>query len=284
MPITPLELLGLALLGIVAGTLGGLLGVGGSLLVVPALVLLFPFDGQPTDIHLAMSAAMLMNTCLGAMSAYRHRQNGTLQPEVIRWLVPAGMVGVILGVCWSNQFNDEWSKSLLKRIFGVFCLYVAAYNLRQFWRGFRASREATAELSSELSPQDVEFETAPLPTILVGFPAGLLGGLLGIGGGGIAVPFQQLILHVPLKNAIGNSALVVFTTSLIGASLKLATATLPPTHGMAAPFWLAAGLVPTSILGAYWGSYLTHVLPTHWVVAPFVVLMLLMGGQLLIVG
>jgi uncharacterized protein len=283
MPITPLEFLGLALLGLVAGTLGGLLGVGGSLLVIPALLLLFAFAGQPIDLHLAFAAAMVMNAFLGAMSAYRHWRVGTMQPEVIRWLVPAAVAGVVVGVLWSNAFEDDWSKSLLKRCFGVFALYVAGYNFRQFLKGYRQYGEEPAEVAFDPAP-DVEAVPSPLSTTLVGLPAGLLGGLLGIGGGGIAVPFQQLILHLPIKNAIGNSALVVFTSSLVGALLKLGTAKLPPDYGLAAPLWLATGLVPTAMLGAWWGSHLTHVLPPHWVVAPFVVVMLLMGGRMVIVG
>src|SRR5262245_44648999 len=285
MPITPLEYLGLAVLGFIAGTLGGLLGVGGSLLVVPSLLLLFPFDGQPTDVHLAFSAAMVMNACVGAMSAYRHWRAGTMQPVVTRWLVPAAIAGVIVGVLWSNRFETEASKNLLRRLFGLFCLYVAGYNSRQFLRSYRQVHEEPIEPAAGSAMNDLP---APPPLMLICYLAGLFGGLLGIGGGGVAVPFQQLFLRLPLKNAIGNSALVVFTSSLIGAVLKLITASeaglLPAGHGLAGPLWMAAGLVPTSMLGAYWGAFLTHVLPTHWVLAPFVVLMLLMGGRMVLGG
>jgi len=271
------EWLFLASLGLAAGTLGGLLGVGGSLLVIPVLLEFFPFQGARTDIHLAIAAAMVMNTSVGAMSAYRHRQAGTMQLEVIRWLVPAALAGVAVGVLWGNTFEDEDAKRLLRRIFGLFALYVAAYNMRQFIRGLRGvpirpTSGALEILDAEPPPP------AAGPVVLVGFPAGLLGGLLGIGGGGVAVPLQQLLLGLRLKNAIGNSSLVVFTTSLVGAVLKFATLEA----SRASALLLAAGLVPASMLGAYWGAQLTRRLPAHWVVAPFVVLMLAMGCKLVL--
>ena len=282
MPITPLDFLALSLLGLIAGTLGGLLGVGGALLVVPALVLFVPFDGRPTDIQLAIAAAMIMNTCVGAMSAYRHWRAGAIQPVATRWLVPAAMVGVVLGVKWGNTFVEPSAKLILQRLFGIFALYVAAYNFRKFLQWSKQHRQGMDTIAIPRLEDPPPLMATLL--VLVGFPAGLLGGLLGIGGGGVTVPFQQLFLRMPLKYAIGNSSLVVFTTSLVGATMKLATANewLAPGYGLADPWWLAAGLAPASVLGAYWGSHLTRVLPAHWVIAPFVVLMLGMGTRLLV--
>jgi uncharacterized membrane protein YfcA len=107
---------------------------------------------------------------------------------------------------------------------------------------------------------------------------GTIAGLLGIGGGAVAVPLQQTVLRLPLRNAIANASAVIACSAAVGATVKLATL---EQHGTAArPLdWsdgliLAACLAPTAFWGGRMGAGLTHVLPVRWVRLAFVGLMI----------
>ena len=95
---------------------------------------------------------------------------------------------------------------------------------------------------------------------IVGFPMGLTAGLLGIGGGAVCVPTQQVLLRIPLRRAIANSSATILCVASLGATYKNLTL---PEHGIAVTtsLWLALTLVPTAILGGYCGGKLTHVIP-----------------------
>ena len=106
-------------------------------------------------------------------------------------------------------------------------------------------------------------------------------GLLGIGGGAIAVPLAQMIMRLPIRNAIAASASVMAITAGIGAVLKLATLSQ---HG---ELWtngiiLALILAPTSILGGHIGAGLTHTLPTRVVRGVFALIMIAAAARLVL--
>ena len=102
---------------------------------------------------------------------------------------------------------------------------------------------------------------------------GFAAGLLGIGGGIIAVPLLQRMAHLPLRTAIATSSALMCLTATIGAARK--NFTLPeitdagPWDGVI----IAAVLAPTAILGGYVGAHLTHVLPLRLLRIVFVLLL-----------
>ena len=97
---------------------------------------------------------------------------------------------------------------------------------------------------------------------VVGFPAGLLAGLLGIGGGIWAVPSQNMGLGVRLRNAIANSAcMIVFVA--IGAAIVQSVAVERMSDLRAIDGWsLTLFLAPGALLGGWIGAGLTHRIPT----------------------
>ena len=101
---------------------------------------------------------------------------------------------------------------------------------------------------------------------------GLISGLLGVGGGTIAVPMQQQVCRVSMREAIGTSTAVILVTGLIGAIAKNLTL-VEATHGdrtVVDSLLLAASLAPGAIIGGLTGSHLAHRLPIFWVRLAFV--------------
>lgn len=271
------EVLVLAGIGSLAGTFGGLLGVGGSVIMIPAMLLLFgPRHGMEAQ-HLYMAAAMIVNIFVAAPSAYRHNKAGAMLPPILKIMIPAAILGSVTGVFISNIPAFSGAGSLwLSRIFGGFLLYVAGYN---FWRLLSKTS------MPEVTPRTAR-EISKLRIALIGLPVGLSGGLLGIGGGALAVPLQQIVLRIPLRRAIANSSLNVFFVSIFGATLKNYTLS-QHFYRPGEPFnviqslGIAAVLIPTAFAGGYIGGFLTHWLPRGWLRAAFICLMLYGGYRLL---
>lgn len=259
-------------IGLVMGLFGGMLGIGGSLIMIPAMV--FFYDENQ---HLYQSSAMICNFCVAIASLLAHRKANTLVPAVLWRMIPAAIVGILAGVAVSNiPFFAGRNSYLLARLFGTFLAYVAVYNT---WRMFRPPMP-------KVNDDDPSFYQTPFRKCIstaIGVATGLTAGLLGIGAGSIATPMQQFFLHLPLKRAMSNSASVIVGIAWIGAIYK--TATLPQ-HGIAISesLKIAALVVPTALLGGFWGGHLMHLLHRQLVRGIFIGVCVLGAWKLLTVA
>jgi uncharacterized membrane protein YfcA len=104
---------------------------------------------------------------------------------------------------------------------------------------------------------------------LVGTLTGFAAGLLGIGGGAVAVPAQQAILRLGLRSAIANSAAAVIFSTLLAAVCKNATLA-PAAPGTPGPWTYVLFLAPPAVVGALVGSYLTHRVGRTWLRLVFI--------------
>lgn len=268
-PFQPETLALIALIGLVAGTLGGLLGVGGSVITIPGLAILF---GTGENQHLYQAAAMTANLAVALPAARRHRKAGALRPSVLRWMLPATLIFIVVGVFASNLpvFSDGDGGLWLGRILAVFMVYVIAVNLRKL---FRSKEKKAADWAREP-------KTTPTRCGAVGVVMGFAAGLMGIGGGALAVPLQQTLVKLPFRNAIANSSFVMVFSAGIGAALKLSTLNQHyPTTPDTDPAWLTAiilalVLAPTAIIGATIGAKLTHTIRPRYVRIAFILMMI----------
>lgn len=226
-------------IGAVAGVLAGLLGVGGGLVIVPALVFVFHQQGLPADWvpHLALgtSLASIVFTSLSSCRAHHRAQN--VDWGVVRHISP----GIVLGTLCGSLLAAQLSPVFLKVFFVVFATLVSI------------------QMGFGLRP--------PARGALPGWPGmGLAGGVIGavsswvgIGGGSLSVPFLSWC-QVPLKRAIGTSSAIGLPIALAGAvGYVLAGWGKPglPAASLGLVYLPAlAGIVLTSVLcaplGAYW--------------------------------
>jgi len=264
-----MEPLGQAIVGFLAGLLGGLLGIGGSIIIIPALVVYLSHtaEGYGGDTqHLIQAAAMICNVFVAAPAVLAHYRAKALIKPVVVLLIPFGIVGIVLGVATSNSSAFARDNGVyLAMIYAGFLLYVAVYNT---WRLL-----SKVDFSQGFDPD----RRIPWPkTASVGLTMGFLGGMLGIGGGVVAVPMQQILLRMPLRRAVANSAATIMVVSTLGAVYKNATL---PTHGIAvwASVQLALALIPTAVLGSYLGGRMTHALPRTALRVIFLMFMILMA-------
>jgi len=215
------------LLGFGIGLSLGLLGGGGSILTVPALVYLV---GQSPQAAVTTSLAIVGgNSLLGA--AFHNRQ-GTLNWKVAGLFGGAGMLTAYAAAGLSKHFSPAG----LLVAFAILMLVVAALML------FRRNGQQEA--------------VTPRPwwvILLAGAGVGLLTGILGVGGGFLIVPALVMLVGLPMYQAVGTSLIIIAANSLAGLLGHLHQGMLD--LGITLVF-VAAGLV-----GTFVGSQLAHRLP-----------------------
>jgi uncharacterized membrane protein YfcA len=187
--------MGLALgFGVMIGLLLGAVGGGGSILTVPILVYVL---GQGVHEATATSLAIVGTTAL--IGAIVQSRAGRVDARTALTFGGAG-IGGAFGGTW---LNARVSGPAILLLFGVLMLFVA---LRM------AMRKRSAD-------------TSPVPTVAVGFHwpvlvsglvVGVMTGFFGVGGGFLIVPALVLILHMPMRLAVGTSLLVIAINSAAG--------------------------------------------------------------------
>lgn len=254
------------MIGVVMGLFGGLLGIGGSVVMIPAMVIFF--KGSQ---HLYQASAMICNFFVAISAVVVHRKEKVLVVDVIRWLVPAGIIGILAGVWLSNiDFFAGANSRNLTRAFGLFLVYLIAYSVFQFGKHDGGADGLDLSRSKRSKPL----------TLLSGLLTGLSGGLLGMGGGAVATPMQQLCLKMPLKRAISNSSALIASTALIGAFYKNITL---PEHGVSIldSVKIAAIVIPAAMVSSFFGGRLMYILPKNIVRVVFIGLLVLASYKML---
>ncbi len=239
--------------GLLAGLVGGMLGLGGSIIMIPAMTeLLGP------DQHLYQAAAMIVNVFVGVPAVYQHRRAKAIQPATVARLLPVALVSVMVGVGFSEArvFSND-GEVYLRGLFGVFLGAIAMHGLVRRVRQGRPEGRIGSDDPRDHSRQEVlTWRSA----FAIAGPAGFVGGLLGVGGGVLAVPLQRRFLGLPIRTAIANSSAIIVATSLVGAMVKN-YALITDRQGSLKSLALALILIPTAIIGSLVGSRLTHRVP-----------------------
>lgn len=263
----------LAAIGAMAGLLGGLLGIGGGIVMITAMTILLGDRFGPDSFHLYKLASITTTIALSVPAIMRHMQAKAVVPGLLRSIAPAAVVGVFVGV-WLSSFLVQSQTIYLRRGFGVFLECVVLFNLYQAYAGLHEERGAVSHC-----PLSGRWFTI---ASVVGFPMGLLGGFLGIGGGVWAVPSQRLGLGVRIRYAIANSASTILpvavTTSVVHAFAMSQRTDLE----LSKAYLLAAILAPTALAMAWVGAYLTHRVPVNTLRWGFQILLAIAGLRLIL--
>lgn len=217
------------LLGFGIGLSLGLLGGGGSILTVPALVYLV---GQSPQAAVTTSLAIVgANSALGA---YFHNLTGTTNWKVALIFGGAGMLSAYLAAGLSKQF----SPALLLVLFAVLMLLIAMLML----------------LNKEKADGGQASNQRGWPTYLAGgVGVGLLTGILGVGGGFLIVPALVMLVGLPMSQAVGTSLIIIAANSVAGLAGHLSMPGFDLT--------LTLTFVIAGLAGTFTGSILAHRIP-----------------------
>jgi uncharacterized protein len=253
------------LTGVASGVLAGLFGVGGGVVVVPALIFIFTRVGLGPDWipHLAVGTSLAAIVATGAASAYAHHRRGGVRWDLVGRLAPGIVVGAWAGAAVAGVLPDLW----LKRIFAVFLIYVGARLLVR---------------RTDESPRAMPGGAGIFAT---GAGIGALSALVGIGGGTLTVPFLHRV-GIDMRRAVATSAACGVPIAVAGALGFMVVGFGReglPAASTGFVYWPAVGAillasVPTAPLGAR----LAHALPVDLLKRVFAVLLLVLGVRLLL--
>ncbi|MEM9559764.1 MAG: sulfite exporter TauE/SafE family protein [Planctomycetota bacterium] len=234
-------------LGLFAGTVGGLAGVGGSMIMLPGLALLLGYEGpEAIRHHLFIGSAMLVNVVVAFSARARHKKEGAVDRSLVRLLLPSMAIAIVVGVLAGNAVDG----TVPKRALGVLLLCYTGYLI---WTTARRLPDHPDQPGTR----------SPGWVVATGGAAGFAGGFLGIGGGVIIVPALVLLARVPLRRAVAASVGVMWITAIIGSALKLLTlGQFGYTAADAA--WLALPMAMGAMVGAQIGAWMAHKLRLPW--------------------
>jgi uncharacterized membrane protein YfcA len=253
----------LLVLGCVSGFLAGLLGIGGGMLLVPALTFLASAQGFATDYVVKMAVATSLATILfTSLSSVRaHHRRGAVRWDVVRLLAPGIVIGSLLGA----QIARLLSTRMLALVFAVFVSYSAV----------QMFIDKKPKPSRQL-PQGAGMFGA-------GGVIGTLSSLVGAGGGFISVPFMAWC-NVPIHTAVATSSALGFPIALAGTvGYVLAGWNLQGAPGGSVGYLYLPALVLiafTSVLFAPVGAAAAHQLNVRQLKRAFAVLLFVLAAYM----
>ncbi|SDY77666.1 sulfite exporter TauE/SafE family protein [Nitrosomonas sp. Nm58] len=254
------------LLGGTIGFLAGLLGIGGGLVMVPALTFIFTAQDFPPEriLHLALGTTMATIVFTSLASLRMHHAHGAVNWWIVKYLSP----GIILGTLVGSTLAGSLSTQALGIIFVIFIYYAAT----QMWLKIRPT-------SSHVLPGKVGM-------IAVGSLIGALSSLVAIGGGLLTVPFLSMC-NVKLQYAIGTAAAVGFPIAVAGTLGYIINGMLQaqslPDSSLGYIYLPALGWIAiASMLTAPLGARVTHSMQSATLRKIFVILLYFLGTKMLL--
>jgi len=266
----------IAAISIAAGLLGSLVGVGGGIIVVPALTLLMGVDIR---VAIAASIVSVIATSSGAASGYVRQRLTNLRLAMLLEIATAA--GALCGAFLAALISGHW----LYLLFGAVLVYTA-------WSMSRPQPQAARSLPPDAWAdrlqlhssyfdkalnQEIAYRVSRTPWgLAVSYVAGVLSGMLGIGGGVLKVPVMNLAMGIPIKVCTATSNFMIGVTAATGAAVYFMRGDVQP--------FVTAPVAVGVLLGAKLGSRLLGHLHSHWIRNGFVVVLVISAIQMLLKG
>lgn len=227
--------------GVAAGVLAGLFGVGGGLIIVPALAVILPKLGTAPEVVMqsAIGTSLAVIGLTGISSTRSHHARGGVIWPIFWRLAPGIVIGSLIGAAIAHQVSSD----VLKKCVGIGALLISI------------------QMLVDAAPKPTRSAPGALGLGLVGSVIGALSALIGIGGGSLTVPYLSAC-NIDMRRAVGTSAACGMPIAWAGAAGFAFNG-----HGVAglAPWSLGyidlaafAGIAVTSVLTAPLGAKLAH--------------------------
>jgi uncharacterized membrane protein YfcA len=276
---TPILILTALIIALSSGFLGALLGLGGGVIMVPLLVLILNIP-----IHIVAGASIISVVATSSVSASVHVRDEITNMRLGMFLEMATTLGAITGA----SLMVGTSESILMVILGLSLLYAAGIMWYQMMNNGKSWRVKENDwLAKKLDLGSSYFDSAEnrtidygvgrtLPTFIISIIAGIISGLLGIGGGGIKVPAMNVVSRIPMKAAVATSNFMIGVTASASALVYIR-------NGFCDVF-VTAPVVLGTLIGSFIGANVA--LKVRGVVLKkiFILILLILGMRMLALG
>ncbi|MCW8901224.1 MAG: sulfite exporter TauE/SafE family protein [Gammaproteobacteria bacterium] len=252
-------------LGVIAGFVAGLLGVGGGLIIVPALILIFQsnhFD-HAVIVHMAIgtSLATIIFTSLSSIYAH-HVTHKAVRWDIVKKLTP----GIIVGALFGAIIADYISAKILQQFFGFFELFVAF------------------QMALNIKPHASRSLPGYTGIITAATGIGTISSIVGIGGGTLTVPFL-VWCNIKIQQAVATSSacgLPIAVAGCVGFVITGWNESNLPEHSLGYVYWPAfITIVISSVLLAPLGAWLAHRLSAAKLKRYFSLVLFILGLKML---
>lgn len=257
----------------VAAILGSMLGLGGGVFLVPILTLFFGIDPK-----LAVGASAVVVVTNSVVGSTNHLNSRFTNLRLAMLLQVSMALGAIAGALYSVGADPR----VIYGVFGAVLVYSAVSMV------VRRERAASAPIAGATDTLDLGaafrdpaigrdvgyIPVRPVAGMGVGAGAGIISGMLGVGGGVVMVPTMTLLMRVPVKAAVGTSSFMVGITSV-------ATAFVYYSRGKIDPMLVVPAIIGV-FLGGQVGSRLTRRIRAQRLSVIFAVILLYLGVSLLL--
>lgn len=258
----------LACLGSGAGFLAGLLGVGGGIIMVPGFYYIFSAMGAASSaMHMAVGTSLAVIVLSSLSSAREHYRRGAVQPDILRRLGPALVMGAMAGAYLATRIDE----AALRIIFGFFMIILAVLMV-------------TGKDGAQGCRNGASCRAGAIADVGAGSVIGVFSALLGIGGATLSVPYMTRT-GLPLPQAVGTASALGFLIAV------------PAAAGSVFAGWNSAGIAPFSwgfvnlpawgltalpaVALAPLGARAAHALPVHRLRVIFALFILAVAAHML---
>ena len=261
-----------------SGFLGALLGLGGGVIMVPLLVFLLD-----VPIRYAAGASIIAVVATSSAATSVYVKNEITNIKLGMFLELATTLGALSGA----SLMAITSESFLQTLFGATLLYAAIVMGNRMRSSATWSNKPNDWMAEKLELGGSYWDDAAqeqvsygvnrtLPTFAISYLAGIISGLLGIGGGGVKVPAMNVLSNVPMKVSVATSNFMIGVTASASALVYLR-------HGYC-DFFITGPVVLGTLIGSFFGAKATKQIQGTSLKKLFVVVLVILGLRMIVSG
>jgi len=277
--VLPLFTLQTFIISLATGAVGALLGLGGGVFMVPLLVFLL---GVPLQVAAGASILAVLATSIAAAAKYVKDDMTNLRLGF--FLELATTLGALTGALTVPFVSEQ----VLSIVFGLTLVYAAGMMFKQIRKGGRSWVNAPNDgLAERLSLGGSYYDTARGETIEYGvsrtpvtfgvsYFAGVISGLLGIGGGAVKVPAMNAVGNIPMKVAVATSNFMIGVTAAASALVYI--------KNQYCDAFIAAPVVLGTLIGASIGARFTNRVRGVALKKTFIVMLFIVAVRMILSG
>lgn len=271
-----MEWIVLIAIGLVAGALGSLIGLGGGIIIVPALLYFSMYTnllGTVTpQVAVGTSLVIMIFTGLSSTLAYLKHKTVDYKSGLIFFIGsgPGGIVGA-----WVNQTLNMQTFNIYFGIFMILVSIVLIVNgkLKPI---AKVSKKGIIRTFTDNEGRTWEYGFGLVKGISIAFTVGFCSGVFGIGGGSLMVPAMILLFLFPPHVAVATSMFMIFLSAIVSSATHI---------GLGNVNWMyAIALIPGAWIGAKIGAYINMRITSKMVVHILRFILIIVGIRLIYQG
>lgn len=258
----PVDIFLVLLLGIGAGVLAGMFGIGGGFIMTPMLI----FMGISPAVAVASSANQIIASSVSGFRVHFQRKN--VDFLMGSYLLIGGLVGSVLGTYIFALLKEIGQIDLIISLLYVF--FLGGIGLAMGVESWRTIQHRKSGIVKEKTERKAIYDKLPwkkqfphsdleisiLLPIIIGFISGIIVSIMGIGGGFLTIPAMVYILRMPTSLVIGTSLFQMILTTIVVTFFHAY-------YSQTVDIVLAVLLLAGSVVGAQFGTKLSYKLPAE---------------------